>query len=88
MHEIAITRPQFDETECTRYTLIAHAEHKTAWHFDGNYEYGSDDTTNLPNLRGQAYWYPWVPSSEAGGGGAGEYINGENLLSLSLYLYG
>ena len=51
MHEIAITRPQFDETEMhevdTNRTRTAH----NRTHFDGTYEFGSDDTTNLPNLR-------------------------------------
>ena len=51
MHEIAIIMPQFDETDMnevlTNRTRTAH-NHK---HFDGTYEYGSDDTTNLPNLR-------------------------------------
>ena len=55
---------------CTRYTLIAHAQHTIAWHFDSTYEYGSDDTTNLPNLRRASLpassRRPWVPSVEAG----------------------
>ena len=52
MHEIAITRPQFDETEMHEvHTNHARAQQIIAWHFDGNYEFGSDDTTNLPNLR-------------------------------------
>ena len=71
---------------CTRYTPIAHAQHTIAWHFDGTYEYGSDDTTNLPKGKPTA-------SSEGSlavrrGGGAGEYLNGKNLHSLSLYLNG
>ena len=47
LHEIAITMPQFDETQMnevhTNRTRTAH-NHK---HVDGTYEYGSDDTTNL-----------------------------------------
>jgi hypothetical protein len=66
MHEIAITRLQFDETEMYEvYTLIACAQHTIAWHYDGNFEHGSDDTTNLPKSRGQIHWYPRVPSDEA-----------------------
>ena len=53
MHKIAITRPQFDKTEMhevhTNRTRTATANNRT--HFDDTYEYGSDDTTNLPNLR-------------------------------------
>ena len=48
MHEIAITWPQFDETEMYKvhtHRTRSHAQHIIAWHFDGTYEYGSDDTT-------------------------------------------
>ena len=81
MHEIEITMPQFDETEMnevhTNRTRTAHNH----THFDGSYEYGSDDTTNLPHLRRTS---PCTALSEGSsavrrGGGAGEYLNGKNL---------
>ena len=68
LHELAITRLMFGETEMYVVHTDHTAQHIIAWHFDGHNEFVSDDTTNLPNLRGQAYWYPWVPSSEAGRG--------------------
>ena len=54
MHEIAITPTHLDETEMYEvYRLIACTQHTIAWHYDGTYEHGSDNTTNLPSLRGQ-----------------------------------
>ena len=51
MHELAITRLIFDETEMYEVHTTHTAQHTIEWHFDGYYEFGSDDTTNLPNVR-------------------------------------
>ena len=52
MHEIAITRLKFGETEmCEVHLNHMRAARNRMSHFDGHYEFGSDDTTNIPNLR-------------------------------------